>query len=50
MNNYLEKGFYIIESDSKQKIMLRNDVKLIINVIDQLDTYFFMKKKKQFPP
>ena len=24
--------------------MLPNDVKLIINVIDQLDTYFFMAK------
>ena len=44
MNNYLEKLFYIIAKDSKQLIMLPNDVKLIINVIDQLDTYFFMAK------
>ena len=48
--NYLEKGFFIIENDSKQKNMLPNDVKLKINVIDQLDTDFVLAKKKQFPP
>ena len=36
MNIYLEKVFYIIEKDSKQKCMLPNDLKLRINVIDQL--------------
>ena len=44
MNNYLEKVFYIIENDSKQKSMIPNDMKLRINVIDQLDTYFVMAK------
>ena len=34
VNNYLAKGFYIIENYTKQKNMLPNDVKLIINVID----------------
>ena len=50
VNNYLEKGFYIIEKDSKQKSMLPNDVKPRINVIDQLYTYFFVAKTKQCPP
>ena len=43
---YLEKGFYIIGKDSKQKNMPPNDVKLRINVIDQLDTYFVMAKRQ----
>ena len=48
MNNYLVKGFFIIENYSKQKIMLPNDVKLRIYVIDQLDTYFVIKKQGNF--
>ena len=44
LNNYLAKGFYIIEKYSKQKIMLPNDVKLRIHVIDQMDTDFVMAK------
>ena len=40
MDNYLEKWFYIIEKYSMQKSMLPNDVQLIINMIDQLDTDF----------
>ena len=46
MNNYLSKVLYIIEKDSKQNVMLPNDVKLIFNVIGQLDTEFFMAKNK----
>ena len=46
MNNYLAKGFFIIEEESNQKIILTNDVKLRINVIDQLDTDVFMAKNK----
>ena len=46
VNNYLSKVIYIIEKESNQKCMLTNDVKLIINVIDQLDTDFFMGKNK----
>ena len=45
MNDYLSEGFYIIENYSKQKCIVPNDVKLNTNVIDQLDTYFFMGKK-----
>ena len=45
MNNHLAKGFYIIEKESNQLSMLQNDVKLIIYVIDQLETYFDMAKK-----
>ena len=48
VNNYLEKLFYIIGKESKQKSMLPNDVKLVINVIDQLDKYFVMAKNKAF--
>ena len=46
INNYLAKGFYIIEKDSNQLSFLPNDVKLRINVIYQLDTNFFMAKNK----
>ena len=46
VNKYLAKLFYIIEKYLKQKNILPNDVKLRINVIDQLDTYFFMVKNK----
>ena len=46
VNNYLEKVFCIIKKDSKQLSMLPNDVKLINNVIYQLDTYFVMAKNK----
>ena len=46
VNNYLSKGLYIIEKDSKKKGRLLNDVKFIINVIYQLDTDFFMAKNK----
>ena len=45
MNKYLEKGFLIIEKDSKQLSILPNDVKLIIHVIDQIETDFIMAKK-----
>ena len=50
LNNYLSKGFYIFEKDSKQKNMLPNYVKLRINVIYQLDTNFSRQKTKQFAP
>ena len=44
VNNYLVKGLFIIENDSKQLIILSNDVKLIIHVIDQLETDFIVAK------
>ena len=50
MNNYLSKGFYIIENYSKQLSLLPNDVKLGINLIDQMNTDFSWQKTKQFPP
>ena len=46
IKNYLAKGFYIIEKDSNQLSTLPNDVKLIINLIDQMDADFFMAKNK----
>ena len=45
ISNYLEKGFYIIEKDSRQLSLLPNGVKLRISMIDQMDTYFVMAKK-----
>ena len=48
VNNYLEKGFLIIEKESKQLKIIPNDVKLRINAIDQLETYFYEKKTQQF--
>ena len=42
INNYLSKGFSIIEQNTKQLSLLPNDVKLIINMINQLDTDYVM--------
>ena len=44
MNNYLEKGFFIIENKSKQLSILPTDLKLRIHAINQLETYFVMAK------
>ena len=50
VNNYLAKGYFIIEKDSKHLKILPNDVKLIFHVINQLDKYFIMEKTQQFLP
>ena len=44
MNNYLAKGFCIIERDSKYLNVLPNGVKSIIHAIDKLETDFIMAK------
>ena len=44
VDNYLEKGLFIIANNSNQLSSLPNDVKLIIHVIDQLETDFVMEK------
>ena len=44
INIYLSKGLYIIENESKQSIIIPNDVKLRINMIDKMDTDFIMSK------
>ena len=44
IKNYLEKVFYIIENDSNKLSLLPNDVKLRINMINQMDADFFVKK------
>ena len=44
VNINLAKGLYINEKEYKQLCMLPNDVKLIIHLIDQLETDFFMAK------
>ena len=45
VNNYLSKGFFIIENNSKQLSIIPNDVKLIIHGIEKLETDFVMEKK-----
>ena len=49
MNNYLEKGFFIIEKDCKHLNILLNDMRLIIHVIDQLETDLVKVKTQIFP-
>ena len=49
VNHHLEKLFYVIEKKPKQLIMLPNDVKWRIYVIDQLETDFVIKKTQIFP-
>ena len=44
MNNYLAKGFFTIEKNSNQLISLPNYVKMVIRVIERLETYFVMAK------
>ena len=46
INNYLAKGFYIIEKSTDQSSLLPNDVRLRINLNNQLDTYYVMAKNK----
>ena len=50
INNDLSKGLYIIERGTKQLIFLPNDVRLIINLNNQLDTDSVMVKKNQVLP
>ena len=47
VNNYLAKGFFIIEKNSKQLIILLNDVKLRVHAIEQLETYFVTAKNTE---
>ena len=46
INNYLSKGFYIIERGTNTLIFLPNDVRLRINLNNQLDTDYVMVKKQ----
>ena len=46
INNYLAKGFYIIIKGSNKSIMIPNDVRLRIILIDQIDTDFVMAKNE----
>ena len=46
INNDLSKVFSIIEQNTKQLSLLENDVKLRIDLINQLDTYYVMVKNK----
>ena len=47
VNDYLEKGFFIIENNSNQLSILPNDVKLRIYTIDKLETDFVMAKNTE---
>ena len=44
INNYLSKGFSIINRGSKQLKLIPNDLILRINIVDQLKTDYFMVK------
>ena len=44
--NYLSKGFFIIEQGSKQLNLTPNDVRLRINLVDQLKTDYVMVKNE----
>ena len=46
IKNYLAKVFYIIEKGPKKLSFLPNDARLIINLIDKMDTDFGMVKNK----
>ena len=46
IKNYLSKGLYVIEQKTNQLMLLPNDVKLIINMINQLDTDYVRVKNK----
>ena len=47
-NNYLAKGLFIIENNSKQLSSFLNYAKLRIHAIEQIETDFVMKKTQQF--
>ena len=47
VNDYLAKGFFIIENNFNQLSILLNDVKLRICVIEQLEKYFVMAKNTE---
>ena len=44
INNYLSKGFFVIDLVSKQLKFIPNYVVLRINLVDQLKTDYFMVK------
>ena len=46
INNYLSKGSSVIEQGTNQLIFLPNDVRLRINMNNQLDTDYVMVKNK----
>ena len=46
INNYLSKELFIIEQSTMQFNLLPNTVKSRINLIDELETDFFMEKIK----
>ena len=48
MNNYLEKGLFIIENKSKKLSILPNGVKSRIHAIEKLETDFVMEKHINF--
>ena len=46
IKNYLSKVFSVIEKKTNQLSLISNDVKLRINMVDQLDTDYVMIKNK----
>ena len=46
INNYLSKGFFIIEQGSKKLNLIPNDARLRIYLVDQLKIDYVMVKSK----
>ena len=46
IKNYLSKGFSIIEQNTKQLNLLPNNIKLRMNLINQMDTDYVVLKIK----
>ena len=42
IKNYLSKGFFVIKQGSKQLSLIPNDLRLRTNLVDQLETDYFM--------
>ena len=47
INNYLSKGFFIIEQVSKQLLLIPNYVVFIIKLVDNLKTDYVMVKNEE---
>ena len=46
IKNYLSKGFFIIGQSLKKLSLIPNDVRLRINLVDQLETDYVMVKNE----
>ena len=47
IENYLSKVFFIIEKGSNHSILISNDDRLIIILVDKLEIYYVMVKNEE---